>query len=91
MRGTKGSGGARSWWVCGSRAVTFEGSSTGRMATNGIRCSVCGPGVSDAGVDGQPVFAVANVPFTGGSIGLWARAAAAICFSDVTVTVGTSS
>jgi hypothetical protein len=41
-----------------------------------------------AGVDGQRIYAVADVPNTDGPIGLWARAAGATCFSDVNVTVG---
>jgi hypothetical protein len=39
-----------------------------------------------AGVDGETIYTVADVPRTDGPIGLWARAAAATCFSDVTVT-----
>ena len=39
------------------------------------------------GVDGQPIYTVDNVPNTDGPIGLWARAAAPTCFSDVTVSV----
>jgi hypothetical protein len=44
-----------------------------------------------AGVDGQTIYTVADVPTTDGPIGLWARAAAATCFSDVTVHVEKSS
>jgi hypothetical protein len=43
-----------------------------------------------AGVDGQTVFTGSNVPRTDGPIGLWARAAAATCFSDVSVRVTSS-
>jgi hypothetical protein len=41
-----------------------------------------------ASVDDQPIYTVAGVPDTPGGIGLWARAAAATCFSDAQVTVG---
>jgi hypothetical protein len=41
-----------------------------------------------AGVDGQTIYTVSGIPNTDGPIGLWARAAGATCFSDVTVTVG---
>jgi hypothetical protein len=42
-----------------------------------------------AGVDDKTsVFTVDNVPETEGGIGLWARAAAATCFSEVQVVVG---
>jgi len=41
-----------------------------------------------AGVDGQDVFAVPSEPDMAGGIGLWARAAAATCFSEAQVTVG---
>ena len=37
--------------------------------------------------EGQTIYTVANVPDTDGSIGLWARAAAATCFSEAEVTV----
>src|SRR5205823_5455400 len=33
-------------------------------------------------VDGEQIFSVSDVPDTAGGIGLWARAAAATCFSD---------
>jgi hypothetical protein len=55
-----------------------------------LQVSVSGSSVS-AGVDDQTIFTVDNVPNTDGPIGLWARAAAATCFSDVTVTVGSGS
>jgi hypothetical protein len=41
-----------------------------------------------ASVDGQAIFAVDTVPSTSGEIGLWARSAAATCFSEADVTVG---
>jgi hypothetical protein len=41
-----------------------------------------------ASVDSQAIFAVDNVPSTSGEIGLWARTAAATCFSEADVTVG---
>jgi hypothetical protein len=44
-----------------------------------------------AGVDGQALYSVDKVPNTSGGIGLWARAAAATCFSDASVTVGSPS
>jgi hypothetical protein len=34
------------------------------------------------------IYSADNVPGTDGPIGLWARAAGATCFSDVTVSVG---
>jgi hypothetical protein len=40
-----------------------------------------------AGVDDQPIFTVNDVPDTSGGIGLWARAAAATCFSSAEVIV----
>jgi hypothetical protein len=52
-----------------------------------LRVDVHGSSVT-AGVDGQAVFSVDNVPDTQGGIGLWARATAATCFSDARVTVG---
>ena len=52
-----------------------------------LQVSVSGSNVS-AGVDGQTIYTVADVPRTDGPIGLWARAAAATCFSDVSITVG---
>jgi hypothetical protein len=55
-----------------------------------LQVAVSGSSVS-AGVDGQTIFTVDNVPNTDGPIGLWARAAAATCFSDVTVTVESGS
>ncbi|MCA1648552.1 MAG: hypothetical protein LC797_24855 [Chloroflexi bacterium] len=44
---------------------------------------------ASASVDGQMIYTVSDVPNTSGSIGLWARASAATCFSDAEVTVGT--
>jgi hypothetical protein len=55
-----------------------------------LQVSVSGSSVS-AGVDGQTIYSVANAPRTDGPIGLWARAAAATCFSDVSVSVGGAS
>jgi hypothetical protein len=55
-----------------------------------LQLSVSGSTVS-AGVDGETIYTVPNVPATDGGIGLWARAAAATCFSDVSVTVGPTS
>ena len=37
------------------------------------------------------IYSVGNVPRTDGPIGLWARGAAATCFSDVSVSVGGAS
>jgi hypothetical protein len=51
-----------------------------------MRLDVDGSTVT-ASVDGQLVYAVEGVPNTHGGIGLWARAAAATCFSDVSVQV----
>jgi pyruvate,water dikinase len=52
-----------------------------------LEVSVSGATVT-AGVDGQTIFTVADVPDTDGPIGLWARAAAATRFSEVSVQVG---
>ena len=52
-----------------------------------LQVSVSGASVT-AGVDGQTIYTVDDVPNTDGPIGVWARAAAPTCFSDVTVTVG---
>ena len=52
-----------------------------------LRVDVSGSVVT-ANVDGEQVFGVSAVPDTAGRIGLWARAAAATCFSDARVTVG---
>jgi hypothetical protein len=52
-----------------------------------LRIDVSGSTVA-ASVDDEAVFSVADVPNTAGGIGLWARAAAATCFSDARVTVG---
>jgi len=41
-----------------------------------------------AGVDGETIFTVTDVPDTSGGVGLWARASAATCFSSADVTVG---
>ena len=38
-------------------------------------------------VDGLNVFTVDGVPDTDGSVGLWARAAAATCFSAASISV----
>jgi hypothetical protein len=55
-----------------------------------LEVSVAG-GLVTAGVDGETIYAVSGVPDTAGPIGLWARAAAATCFSDASVTVGAAS
>jgi hypothetical protein len=52
--------------------------------------SVSGSSVT-AGVDGQTIYTVSGIPSTDGPIGLWARAAGATCFSDVSITVGSPS
>jgi hypothetical protein len=52
-----------------------------------LSVSVSGSSVT-AGVDGQTIYTVSDVPNTDGPIGLWARAAAPTCFSDVTVKLG---
>jgi hypothetical protein len=44
-----------------------------------------------ASVDGQPIYTVADVPDTNGPVGLWARGAAATCFSDVSIDVGSGA
>jgi hypothetical protein len=44
-----------------------------------------------ASLDGSPVYVVDDLQDTSGGIGVWARAAAATCFSDVSVNVGGSS
>ncbi len=54
-----------------------------------LRVDVAGAEVT-AGVDGQTIFSLANVPDTTGGIGLWARAAAVTCFSEAQITVGGS-
>jgi hypothetical protein len=41
-----------------------------------------------ASVDGASIFAVDGVQDTAGGVGLWARAAAATCFSDVQIVTG---
>ncbi len=41
----------------------------------------------ETAIDGQPAFAVDDVPDTDGGVGLWARVAAATCFMDTRVTV----
>jgi hypothetical protein len=51
-----------------------------------VKVDVSGSTVT-ASVDEQPIYTVGDVPATEGGIGLWARAAAATCFSDVSVTV----
>jgi hypothetical protein len=40
-----------------------------------------------AGIDGQDVFTVSDVPDTTGGVGLWARTAAATCFSEALISV----
>lgn len=52
-----------------------------------LQLSVHGSAVTGS-VDGIGVFSVDNAPDTAGGVGLWARAAAASCFSHATVTVG---
>lgn len=52
-----------------------------------LTVDVAGPHVT-ASVDGQPIYTVDGVPDTEGGIGLWARTAAATCFSEADVTVG---
>jgi hypothetical protein len=52
-----------------------------------LRVSVSGSSVT-ASVDDETIYTVDNVPDTTGGIGLWARAAAATCFSDASVTLG---
>jgi hypothetical protein len=41
-----------------------------------------------AGLDGQPAYSVDGLADTAGGIGVWARTAAATCFSDVHVEGG---
>lgn len=48
-------------------------------------------GHATATVDDQSVYSVDKVSDTAGGIGLWARTAAATCFSEADVTVGTAS
>lgn len=50
-----------------------------------LQVDVTGGSVT-ATIDGQTMYTVENVPDTDGGIGLWARSAAATCFSDVIVT-----
>jgi len=52
-----------------------------------LRVDVDGASVS-ASVDGHPMFTAATVAAPAGGIGLWARAAAATCFSEARVSVG---
>jgi hypothetical protein len=52
-----------------------------------LRVAVSGSSVT-ASVDDERIYSVDNVPDTTGGVGLWARAAAATCFSDASVTVG---
>jgi hypothetical protein len=54
-----------------------------------LTVDVAGGHVS-AAVDGESVFATDNVSATEGGIGLWARTAAATCFSEAEVVVGES-
>jgi hypothetical protein len=54
-----------------------------------LQLSVSSSSVS-AGVDGETLYSVSGMANTDGPIGLWARAAAATCFSDVSVTVGSA-
>jgi len=51
-----------------------------------LQVSVDGSTVT-AGVDGETIYSVSGVQDTDGPIGLWARAAADTCFSNVSVTV----
>jgi hypothetical protein len=51
-----------------------------------LRVAVSGSSAT-ASVDDETIYTVDNVPDTTGSVGLWARAAAATCFSDASVTV----
>jgi hypothetical protein len=51
-----------------------------------LRLDVAGSRVT-ASVDGQTIFSVDKVPDTAGGVGLFARAAAATCFSDVRIVV----
>jgi len=51
-----------------------------------LRLDVSGSTVSGS-VDGLNVFTVDGVPDTDGSVGLWARAAAATCFSAASISV----
>ncbi|MBV9595754.1 MAG: hypothetical protein JOZ87_02755 [Chloroflexi bacterium] len=55
-----------------------------------LQLSVSGATIT-AGIDGETIYTVENVPAADGGIGLWARGAAATCFSDASVTVGASS
>jgi hypothetical protein len=55
-----------------------------------LRVDVDGSNVT-ASVDGEAVFTATNVPATAGGVGLWARATAATCFSDASITVGGST
>jgi hypothetical protein len=52
-----------------------------------LKVDVAGATVT-ASVDDQPIYTVSNAPDTSGSIGLWARSAAATCFSNAEVIVG---
>jgi hypothetical protein len=52
-----------------------------------LQLTVSGDSVT-AGIDGETIYTVNGVADTDGPIGLWARAAAATCFSDVSVKVG---
>ena len=52
-----------------------------------LRLDVDGSTVTTS-VDGETVFTATDVPNTEGGVGLWARAAAATCFSDARITVG---
>ena len=52
-----------------------------------MRLAVRGSSVT-AAVDGQTIFSVEGVPDTAGGIGVWARAAAATCFSSATIEAG---
>jgi hypothetical protein len=49
-----------------------------------LRADVAGARIT-ASVDDQEIFSVDDVPDTAGGVGLWARAAAATCFSDVQI------
>src|SRR5258708_37216606 len=55
-----------------------------------LQLDVVGSSVT-AGVDGETIYTVSDVPDASGGIGLWARASAATCFSSVRVIVGDGS
>jgi hypothetical protein len=55
-----------------------------------LRLDASGSTVSGS-VDGEKVFSVDGVPETEGGVGLWARAAAATCFSNAHISVGANA